>query len=254
MPSASGGPVVDIETIIEVARRAGDLILQMQRDGLHNVRGKSSVIDLVTEADVAAEQLIGQTLRSQYPNIGFWGEESNQPPQEEYFWVVDPIDGTINFANNLPFFAVNIALNLRNTTLSGVTLELPAWRVYRAEAGQGAFMRESDGRQQRLHVNGAEQLNAALLSTGFPYHRGEHPDNNGAEYTYFLARAQGVRCMGSAALDLAYVAAGALAGYWESWLSPWDAAVGALLVREAGGQVSDYRGNPWTLSSAQLVA
>ena len=168
--------------------------------------------------------------------------------------MVDPIDGTINYANGLPFFAVNIALNRQDSTVLGVTLELPGWRVYWAEAGRGAFVRERNGQQSQLGVNGVQELNAALLSTGFPYHRAEHPDNNSAEYVHFLARAQGVRCTGSAALDLVYVATGALAGYWESWLSPWDAAPGALLVREAGGRVSDYQGNQWTLTSGTLVA
>jgi myo-inositol-1(or 4)-monophosphatase len=248
------GQVVDIETVIEVAQAAGHLILQMRSDGLRNVRSKASVIDLVTEADVAAEKLIRDRLYEKHAEIGFWGEESNQVPREELFWVVDPIDGTTNYANGLPFFAVNIALYGHNTGLLGVTLELPAWRVYWAQAGRGAYVREKSGKESRLSVNGVEELDAALLSTGFPYHRAEHSDNNGAEHTHFLARAQGVRCTGSAALDLVYVATGALAGYWESWLSPWDAAPGALLVREAGGRVSDYEGNEWTLTCNNLVA
>jgi myo-inositol-1(or 4)-monophosphatase len=172
----------------------------------------------------------------------------------EFFWVVDPIDGTTNFANGLDFYAVNIALNRGEETVLGVTLELPARRLYWAVAGQGAYERLADGQDRRLQVNRGGGLGRALLSTGFPYHRTEHEDNNLREFNYFVAHAQGVRCMGSAALDLVNVARGALAGYWEGWLNPWDAAAGALLVREAGGVVTDYSGRPWRLRSKTLVA
>src|SRR5207244_2211509 len=111
-----------------------------------------------------------------------------------------------------------------------------------------------DGSQSRLHVNQVAQLARALLTTGFPYHRAESPDNNSAEFNYFLIQAQGVRCMGSAALDLANVASGALAAFWEGWLNPWDVAPGALLLQEAGGLVTDYDGQPWRLTSRSVVA
>jgi myo-inositol-1(or 4)-monophosphatase len=246
-------PSREVEAVIAAAREAGRLVLRMQREGLQNVRGKSSQIDLVTEADVASEQLLRATLGERYPQIGFWGEESNRQPTEEYFWVVDPIDGTTNFASGLPFFAVNVALNRRESTLLGVTLELPAGRVYWAVQGRGAYVRDAAG-ERRLSVNEAGDLNGALISTGFPYHRAERADNNGAEFLYFMARTRGVRCMGSAALDLTNVASGALAAYWEGFLQPWDAAPGVLMVREAGGLVTDYSGAAWTLTSANLVA
>ncbi|GIV78647.1 MAG: inositol monophosphatase [Litorilinea sp.] len=243
-----------IEAVIAVARQAGQLVWRMQRQGLQQIREKSSAIDLVTEADVASENLIRQALQDLAPHIGFWGEESNHRPDDEYFWIVDPIDGTINFANQVPFCAVNIALNRGETTLLGVTLELPAQRVFWAVRGQGAFVREPSGVERPLAVNRRTELAQALLTTGFPYHRATHADNNSAEFTYFLTRAQAVRCMGAAALDLAYVAAGAFAGYWEGWLNPWDAAPGVLMVREAGGRVTDYSGAEWTLSSSSLIA
>jgi myo-inositol-1(or 4)-monophosphatase len=245
---------VEVEQVIAVAQQAGQLILQMAARGLQNTRSKSSDIDLVTEADVAAEQLIRSALYERYPQVGFWGEESNQPPVEETFWLVDPIDGTINFANGLGLFAVNIAFCQQEGPLLGVTLELPAQRLFWTTQGDGAFVRELDGTERRLHVSRTEQLGAGLLATGFPYHRGEYEDNNSAEFLYFLAQAQGIRWRGSAAMDLAHVASGALAGYWEGWLSPWDAAAGVLLVREAGGIVTDYAGAPWTLTSKSLAA
>lgn len=246
--------MVDIERMIAVAQAAGDLILSMQQAGLRNVRGKASAVDLVTEADVASEGLIRSALAEAYPEVGFWGEESNTPPQTSAFWVVDPIDGTTNFANGLPLFAVNIAYCQGDAPHAAVTLALPARRVYYATLGAGAYLRAPDGQERRLAVNQVVDLSGALLTTGFPYSRAEHADNNLTEHAYFTAHAQAVRCMGSAALDLAHVAAGYFAGYWEAWLKPWDAAAGALLVTEAGGKVTDYWGRPWALRRPTLVA
>jgi myo-inositol-1(or 4)-monophosphatase len=138
----------------------------------------------------------------------------------------------------------------------GVTLALPARRLFFARIGGGAFRRD-DGRERRdlpLRVSQVVNLEHALLTTGFPYHRAEHEDNNLLEFAFFLARAQGIRTMGASALDLVNVASGALSGYWEGWLQPWDAAPGALIVREAGGQVTDYQGNDWTIFGKTLVA
>ena len=250
----SAGYVVDLAHVIAVAQRAGDLILAMRAQGLRQIHNKSTEIDLVTEADIASEKLIRSELQQLYPAIDLWGEESNKPPNSELFWIVDPIDGTTNFANGLPYYAVNIALNRRETTLLGVTLELPARRLYFAKLGEGATVRQPDGRETRLRVSQVGTLNGGMLSTGFPYHRGEHADNNLAEFGYFLARAQGVRAMGSAAMDLINVAEGALIGYWEGWLKAWDAAPGVLFVREAGGRVTDYRGVEWQISSHTLIA
>lgn len=255
MRVANGIDLTAILSVIQgVAQQAGDLVLAMQANGLANIASKSNLIDLVTEADVASEKLIYNELQSHYPTFGFWGEESNQPPTTDYFWVVDPIDGTTNFANGLPYFAVNIALNQGPTTLLGVTLELPARKLYFARLGQGAYLHTGDGRDQQLHVNQTASLSQAFLTTGFPYHRTDFEDNNLAEFGYFLTRSQGVRCMGTAAMDLVNVARGAISAYWEGWLSPWDAAPGVLIVREAGGQVTDYLGRPWQLTSRSLIA
>lgn len=237
----------DSEAIIPVVRRAGQLVTEMRQTGLQQVQSKSAVIDLVTEADLASEAFLRTELQRLYPALGFWGEESNQPPTEEFFWLVDPIDGTTNFANGLPHYAINVALCQGQGAILAFTLHLPVGNLYWAAAGQGAFLRLPDGQQQRLQVNGVQQLNRASITTGFPYHRAASSDNNGAEFAYFLPRCQSVRCMGSAALDLAFVVSGALAGYWEGWLGPWDATPGVLLVKEAGGHVTDYKGNPWQL-------
>jgi myo-inositol-1(or 4)-monophosphatase len=260
MPSSQASAAHDVDlgsilpVVLSVAQQAGDLVLSMQSKGLSQINTKSNISDLVTEADVASEKLIYNELQSRYPHIGFWGEESNQPPSSDYFWVVDPIDGTTNFANGLPLFAVNIALNQGPTTLLGVTLELPARRLYFAQLGKGAYERTENGQDRQLRVNNVDDLSRAFLTTGFPYHRTEHPDNNLAEFSYFLRHSQGVRCLGTSAMDLVNVARGVTAAYWEGWLSPWDAAPGVLFVREAGGQVTDYLGRPWQLTSRTLIA
>lgn len=244
----------DVEQVIGTAREAAALVRDMQRAGLSQVRNKSSEGDLVTEADMASEQLIRRRLEQSYPGVDLWGEETNQPPTADYFWLVDPIDGTTNFAGGIDYNAVTIALQHGARTLLGVTFYVHTGRVYHARLGAGAFRREADGSEVRLQVNRVDRLAAALLTTGFPYHSSDSTDNNSAEFSYFLSRCAGLRCMGAAALDLAHVASGAFAAFWEGWLSPWDAAAGVLLVREAGGRVTDYGGAEWTIHSGNLLA
>ncbi|MBW7881231.1 MAG: inositol monophosphatase [Caldilineaceae bacterium] len=244
----------DVEMVIGVARSAGDLVRRMRRRGLTAVRGKANEIDLVTEADLASESLIRQTLARLYPSVVLWGEESNEPPDAPYFWLVDPIDGTVNYARGLGYTAVNIALQESDRTLLAVTYSIGEDLVYYARPGEGAMVREGNGQERRLKVNNINRLRNALLSTGFPYHRAESADNNAAEFAYFMPRSTGVRAMGSAALDLAHVAAGVTAAYWEAWVNPWDLAPGALLVREAGGQVTTYDGREWNVGDNHVVA
>jgi myo-inositol-1(or 4)-monophosphatase len=253
-PTADISATVDIESIIAIARQAGDLVVRMQDQGLSDIQSKSNDIDLVTEADLASEKLIRDELTGRYPDFGFWGEESNTPPTTALYWIVDPIDGTVNYANGIPLYAVNIALQHDANALLAVTVELPAGRAYWAELGRGAYVREANGSESRLVVNRVDRLRMAIISTGFPYDRAENPDNNSREFAYFMPRCQGVRRMGAAAIDLAYVAAGIFSGHWENGLNPWDISPGALLVQEAGGLVTDYQGNPWTPTSRAFVA
>ena len=243
----------DVERVIGIARDAGELVLSMQRAGLQNVSSKSNANDLVTEADLASEQLIRDALAADFPGVGFWGEESNQLPDDETFWLVDPIDGTVNYAHGVPYFAVNIALNKGGETLLAVTLALPNETVYWGQVGEGAYVRNG-GSDARLQVNTIERLQDSLLSTGFPYTRAETVDNNAMEFAYFMPRCRGVRRMGTAAVDLALVASGVFAAHWEGDLNPWDIAPGALLIREAGGRVTDYEGNDWTHANRQFIA
>ncbi len=244
----------DVEVVIDVARQAGDLVRRMQEAGLRNVHSKTSAGDLVTEADVASERLIRDALAQHYPGVGLWGEESNTMPDTEYFWLVDPIDGTTNYAFGLDYNAVNIALQHRDRTLLGVTHQIHTGRVYYSLAGEGALRREAHGVETRLKVNDIAELRRALVASGFPYHSGESADNNTAEFARVTMLSGSVRCLGAAALDLAHVASGALSAFWEGWLNAWDAAPGVLFVREAGGRVSDYDGMEWTIRSGPLVS
>lgn len=249
----SARPVPDVEAVIAIAQAGGRLVLEMQRTA--GVRTKSTVIDLVTEADEACQELLLGKLSALDPAIGFWGEEGQGGrPETDLFWLVDPIDGTVNYAHGLPHFAVNIALNRGEEILLGVTLEPATGTIFWAVQGQGAYMRDRSGQDSPLRVSQAQSVQNSLLSTGFPYHRNRHPDNNASEFARIMPKCQGVRRSGSFALDVARVAAGHLDGHWEAWFNPWDAAPGALMIREAGGQVTNYAGEPWQTTDRMLVA
>ncbi|MXX27744.1 MAG: inositol monophosphatase [Caldilineaceae bacterium SB0668_bin_21] len=240
--------------LFELARQAGELALTMQQGGLRSIHAKSTPNDLVTEADLACETLIRDRLAALTSNFGFWGEESDERPQDDYYWLVDPIDGTINFAAGLPWFGINIALIHRNMTIFGLSLILPQFELFWAQVGQGTYLRRRSGEQQRLQVSRASTLADALLTTGFPYHRAVNEDNNAAEFARIMPVCRGVRRMGASSADLAYVASGAFSAYWEGWIKPWDVAAGVLLVREAGGLVTNYQGAPFGLDDHCIIA
>ncbi len=246
--------MVRVDNIIALACRAADMVQAMQSAGLLNIKSKGIDTDLVTEADFASEKFLRAELHKLDPAAGFWGDESNTPPADPQFWLVDPIDGTVNFAHGLAYCAINIALIDQGETVLGVTVQMPWRRIYWAELGKGAWLREPGAGETQLRVNRADTLRRALLATGFPYHSGEAEDNNDAEFSWFSPRCMGLRVLGAGALDIAQVASGMLAGFWEGWLNPWDAAAGALMVNEAGGRVTDYTGAPWRFNGPGLVA
>ncbi len=246
-----------IEAIINAAGQAASLVQQMQAGGLLDVRTKSSAIDLVTSADVAAEHFLRRTLEEIEPGLGFWGEESKADSGlsvDDSYWLVDPVDGTVNFAHGLPYWAVNVALVRSGQVEVGVTVQSPWTRVYWAEVGQGAWLREPGLGERRLRVSPVTRLAEAFLASGFPYHSSEQSDNNLRELSWMLPHCLGLRVLGAGALDVAQVAAGMLAGFWEGWMEPWDVGAGNLLVAEAGGVVSDYAGNPWSHGSPGYLA
>lgn len=245
------------EFAIDLARRAGALLLDFHRRAAtgHDFDTKSSPVDLVTEADVASDALIAAAIRAAFPDHSIHSEESatGPLPQVEWLWVIDPLDGTTNYAHRVPFFGVNIALARWGAPVLGVTFDPFADQVFWAEQGNGAWLR-TDGREQRLRVSPIADLSRSLLATGFPADRRTNPDNNLAEFSALERRSHGVRRQGSAALELAWVAAGIVEAFWHPRLKPWDAAAGCLLIQEAGGVVTEYDGRPWRLDSPTMVA
>lgn len=238
-----------------IARQAGAILLhhyERAREAAH----KSTVIDLVTAADKETEAFIVGALRDAFPDTHIVGEEGGgygtPADRTPYHWYVDPLDGTVNFAHRMPFFSVCLALSDPDLNpLLGVVYDPLRDEVFKGIRGHGATL---NGRP--LRVTDESALSRAMLVTGFPYDRWTNPDNNAAQFGHFLRRAQAVRCVGSAALDLCYVAAGRYEGYWESGPNPWDVQAGILFVEEAGGRVTDYSGarSQQALMGHQIVA
>ena len=222
-----------LQLAVELARRAGGLLL----DGYGRatqVRHKGAV-DLVTEYDLKAEQLLVEGIRSVYPADAILSEEGGGQEGEGVRWLVDPLDGTTNFAHGLPIFSVSIACVRAKELLLGVIYDPTREELFHTLAGEGAFLNEAP-----IRVSAAATLDESLLVTGFPYDIRTNPDNNLSYFNALAVRARAVRRLGSAALDLAYVAAGRFDGYWELRLNPWDWAAGVLLIREAGGRATTF--------------
>ncbi len=216
---------------IELARQAGELLRQGHENGASLIHTKQSGVDLVTETDLASERLIIDGLRREFPDHALFGEELGETlPANGPVWVIDPLDGTTNFAHGFPVFCrVHRAAGGRRAML-GVIYDPLRDDTFWAERGQGAWRNG-----QRMHVSDTAELGRSLLATGFAYDRATNPDNNLAEFSYFMPKTRGVRRAGSAALDMAWVACGWLDGYWERGIQVWDAAAAVLMIREAGG-------------------
>lgn len=245
------------EFAIDLARQAGDLLLVTLARGLdaRRTRAKAGHYDIVTEADEASERLLVAALRGRFPDHCIHAEESagREIPACEWLWLIDPVDGTTNFAHGLPVFAVNLALARHGAPVLAVTHDPSAGRTYWAEQGGGAWVRAA-GQDQRLHVSSVNDLASALLSTGFIANRVLGADRNRAEFSALDLKSQAVRRFGSAAVIMAWVAAGHLEAYWEAGLKPWDLAAGWLLITEAGGRVTDYDDGPMRLNSPHMIA
>jgi myo-inositol-1(or 4)-monophosphatase len=235
---------------VEAALAAGQLQRRYFRSQL-TIR-KKGVIDLVTEADIAVEQDFRARIARHFPDHTVLGEEAAQSAPDgasPYRWIIDPIDGTTNFAHGLALFCVSIALEIDGRVEVGVIYEPIGEELFTVERGEGARLNGV-----RLHVTRESSLVDCLLVTGFPYTATEARREQLAVFAQFLAAAQAVRRLGSAALDLAYVAAGRFDGFWEQSLHPWDVAAGALLVEEAGGRVTDFTGHDFNIFGRQIVA
>jgi myo-inositol-1(or 4)-monophosphatase len=205
---------------------------------------------LVTSADLEAEATCVRILKRAQPEFGFLTEEAPEKPAKNAGrWIIDPLDGTTNFVHGFPMFCVSIAAEWEGEIVAGVIYHPILKETYRAIRGKGAWVNNT-----RMHVSRTKKLGNSLLSTGFSYRKDRvlHKEMEAFERLSDIARA--IRRPGSAALDLAYTARGIFDGFWERRLSPWDVAAGALLVQEAGGKVTDFKGNPFKIDSSELLA
>ena len=206
--------------------------------------------DLVTELDTASERLIVDHLLAAFPGHGILAEEGQYPPGDgRHTWIIDPIDGTTNFAHGYPWFCSSIALERDGQLTVAVIYNPMTDELFTAIAGGGAYL---NGR--RLNVSRCAALTDSLLGTGFPYDCATAPENNFDSFIRFQKTARGIRRCGAAALDLAWLAAGRLDGFWEIKLKPWDVAAGCLLIQEAGGQVSAFDGSPYEVRNHRILA
>jgi len=232
----------------EAARAAGDMLIRMLKDTHHII--KKGEIDLVTEADLSAEKLVLEIIGRNFPRDAILSEEAGRHGAESpRNWLIDPLDGTTNYAHRFPFFAVSIALEVENERVLGVVYNPYMHEFFEAAKGKGARL---NGEPLRVSETGSFQ--DSLLATGFPYDVHDRPERVMALLEGMLVRAQGIRRLGSAALDLCYVAAGRLDGFWEQDLKPWDTAAGEIIVREAGGRLTTFAGKPYTPYLESLLA
>jgi len=237
-----------ISVAVEVARAGGHRLRELFERGVR-VEHKGE-IDLVTEADRDAEQLMVGLLKAHFPEDDVLAEEGDYGRRgRERCWVLDPLDGTTNFAHGFPWFAVSLALLHGEVPVLGVVYNPYYDELYVAERGGGARL---NGKE--LRVSSTRRLDDSLLATGFPYDRKRSPLNNYDHFVHFQQAAQACRRPGAASLDLAAVAAGRFDGYWEMKLKPWDTAAGVVLVEEAGGRVSDFKGGAFDLYGQAVVA
>ena len=238
---------------IQTARDAGSILADRMGRALQ-VSNKGD-IDLVTEADLASEKLIIERIKTHYPRHAILAEESGATEgintvtgQTDWRWIVDPLDGTTNYAHGYPCFCVSIALERAGSIELGVIYDPVRDEVFAAERGQGATLND-----RSIRVSEVDDLNAAMLCTGFPYNVRERPDF-ARDFVNFTMNAQAVRRDGSAALDLAYLACGRFDGFWEDGLNAWDIAAGVILIEEAGGCISDFHGAPLDIFTPKVLA
>jgi myo-inositol-1(or 4)-monophosphatase len=244
-----------LQIAISIAHEAGEVVARdFPRSALARVDFKGAV-DPVTETDTAAEAVILEQLQDHFPHHRILAEESSGDEWHTWeeagppIWLIDPLDGTNNFAHGFPHVGVSLALLEEGQPVVGVVYDPLRDDTFAAAVGNGAYLND-----EPIHVSGIEALADAFLATGFPYNRRTAPDNNVERLDHFLRRSQGVRRAGAAVLDLSYVACGRFDGFWEIRLHPWDVAAGILIIREAGGRVTDFAGGPDCVSGKQIVA
>jgi myo-inositol-1(or 4)-monophosphatase len=236
-----------LEAARGVAREAGEIHKRdFYRRGSVSFKGE---IDLVTETDIASQALIHDRLAALFPGHDFLGEEGlRKITGAEFRWVIDPLDGTTNFAHRFPWFCVSLALEHRGALVAGVVFNAISGELFSAETGGGAFLND-----EPIRVSSIGDLGRGLVATGFPYDIRETRTNI-ATHDRFLLASQAIRRCGSAALDLCYVACGRFEGFWELKLNPWDTAAGIVVLAEAGGRATDFQGRPADIYRPELCA
>ncbi len=235
----------------DVAARAGSILLRGFRSAETVVSYKSRT-NLVTNMDRASEEFLFNEIGRMFPEDTIIAEEgSRKETTGEYIWYVDPLDGTNNYAHGLPFFCVSIGLfsRTKNKIVSGVVYNPFLGEMFWASEGCGAFLNNSP-----IKVSAIDDIGISLVATGFPYDKETIEKNNIREFNQMLPKIQGIRRMGSAAIDLCYVACGRLDGYWEQQLSPWDTAGGSIVVEEAGGKVTRFGGGAFKPETPEILA
>ncbi len=247
------GEDIPLDTLIAVAtdaaRQAGDVLAECTRTGF--CIEHKQIINLVTDADHRAEQRIIDVIHDAFPTHPVLAEErglTEQPPSR-YKWVIDPLDGTTNFAHGFPAYCVSIGVECDGRMIIGVVYDPTRDELYTAHIGHGAHLNGVP-----ISVSTTDHLDRALLVTGFAYDIREAPNNNLNHFARFALKVQGLRRTGTAALDLCYVAAGRFDGFWEVKLNPWDMAAGVVILFEAGGRVTDFAGNTHSIYGQELVA
>jgi myo-inositol-1(or 4)-monophosphatase len=243
---------VDLEKIRDVglaaATRAGDILLKHWGKA-HTVQ-KKGAIDLVTEADIASEKAVTEIIRSVFPEHSIHAEESGISQKSgPYKWIIDPLDGTTNFAHSLPDFAVSIAFACDGEPVFGLVLNPVTEELFCGMQDYGATLNG-----HLIHVSSTKDIGEALLVTGFPYDLQSHIQPIMRRVERCLKASQGIRRLGSAALDLCYVACGRFEGFWEQNLSPWDTAAGVVIAREAGAKISDFVDQPYSIEKKEILA
>jgi myo-inositol-1(or 4)-monophosphatase len=248
---ADPAPPIFLATAIEAVIRAGET--QLQRLGTGVRVDKKGAIDLVTEIDLQIEREFRAMVADRFPDHTVLGEEfasgGDREAASRFCWVLDPVDGTTNYAHGLPIFCSSLALEIDGEITVGAIYDPTRRELFTAERGQGAWLNG-----QPLRVSSEDTLLDSLLVTGFHYGIQRDPEELVSLFREFITRARAVRRLGSAALDLCYVAAGRFDGYWESKIQPWDVAAGGLIVQEAGGRVTTIRGEPFRSRGGSVIA
>jgi len=238
-----------IKDILEIAGIAGDII----RKGFGNnfqIEYKTSEKNLVTEIDKKSENTIVDFINKKFPTHNILTEESGEHKKSsDYIWVIDPLDGTTNFAHGLPIFAVSIGVMKENEIVAGVVYDVMRNIFYSSEKGSGSFANDT-----KIRVSNNDKISLGVLATGFPYNIEDNPYNAFERFESLTKRARAVRRLGSASIDFCYVANGVFDGFWEVSLFPWDICAGKLIVEEAGGIVTDFSGNETNVFTKQIIA